>query len=150
MTTRRIAVSSLLAIALAIPFAAPAGAAEEASWKVIVNASNPAESISKEELARFFLKKKTAWPSGKVVEPVEPGKTSDARKGFAKDVLKKSPAALQSYWQQLVFAGREVPPQEKSSDADVISFVKAHENAIGYVSRSAPDDEGVKVLTISD
>ncbi len=45
----------------------PLRAAE--SFVVIVNASNPAASMSKEELSKLFLKKQSRWESGLKVIP---------------------------------------------------------------------------------
>lgn len=62
---------------------------------------------------------------------------SAVRTAFSDSVLKRSVAAVRSYWQQLVFAGRELPPPELDSDAAVLAYVAKHEGAIGYVTGSA-------------
>jgi ABC-type phosphate transport system substrate-binding protein len=116
-------------------------------YKVIVNASNPVSTISKAQLAKMFLKKSDSWSTGALVVPVDQPERAAVRQSFSRDVLGKPPAAVKSYWNQLVFSGRSVPPQEKLSDADVINFVKSTPSAVGYVSESAKT-KGVKVLTV--
>jgi len=54
---------------------------------------------------------------------------------------------LDTYWQQQIFSGKDVPPSNKSSDDDVIAFVKSNPGAIGYVSGSAAV-AGVKVVAV--
>ena len=136
--------TGLLIGALVIP---PADAAE--SYKVIVHASNPAASLSREQLLRFFLKKATTWPSGKAVVPADQVKDSPVRQAFSRGVLNKTVAEVSAYWQQLFFAGRAVPPVEKPNDAAVVAFVADNEGAIGYVSAGA-DTGGAKVVKVVD
>ena len=56
-------------------------------------------------------------------------------------------AAIAAYWNALIFSGRELPPLEKATDADVIAYVRATPGAIGYVSAGA-DIAGVKLLAV--
>jgi ABC-type phosphate transport system substrate-binding protein len=45
-----------------------------------------------------------------------------------------------------VFSGKDVPPPEKGTDADVVAFVKSNPGAIGYVAAGSAD--GVKVVSL--
>ena len=63
--------------------------------------------------------------------------------------LGRSVSAVRAYWQQQIFSGRNVPPVERPSDAEVLTFVKEHPNAIGYVSASTPAIDGTKTLPVS-
>jgi ABC-type phosphate transport system substrate-binding protein len=125
-------------LALIALLAAGPAAAEEPGFQVIVHPSNAVQSLTKYELSSLFLKKATSWPGGAAVQPVEPPEGADARDRFAAQVLGKSPGAVKSYWNKLIFAGREVPPVEKRSDKEVIAFVRATPGAVGYVSVGAP------------
>ena len=130
--------------------AAPAARAEaQDTYRVIVNAANPASQISRTELARIFMKKRTTWESGTAVVVVDQTERSSTRAQFSNQVLGKDVAAMKSYWQQSLFSGRGVPPIEKASDVQVASFVAGNESAIGYVSSSAPLPAGVKVIEIA-
>ena len=46
----------------------------------------------------------------------------------------RSVAAVKSYWQQMVFSGRGVPPPELDTEAQVVSFVLRNPGSVGYVS----------------
>jgi ABC-type phosphate transport system substrate-binding protein len=142
-----ILLAGLLCGALALGPVAPARAAE--GYKVIVNPANPAASVSRELLARYFLKKTTTWPSGKGVTPADQSKDAAARQAFSRDVLKKTTAEVSAYWQQQIFSGRAVPPVEKAGDAAVVAFVAGNEGAVGYVSAGAATG-GVKVVQVVD
>ena len=119
------------------------------SYRVIVNASNPASHVSQSDLARIFMKKRTTWESGTPVVVVDQSERSSTRAQFSHAVLGKDVPSMKSYWQQSLFAGRGVPPIEKVNDAQVAAFVASNESAIGYVSSAAPLPAGVKVLEIA-
>ena len=106
-------------------------------FQVIVHATNPSASLTKTELARMFLKKLTTWKKNNdLVYPVDLQKDSLVRIQFSQDILGKKVAAIKAYWQQQIFAGREIPPMEKASDEEVLKYVEQQTGAIGYVSRS--------------
>ena len=119
MRTRILIAAALVALAL------PAAAEE---FKVIVNASNSIEKLSRDQAADLFLKKVTRWDSGKVVQVAEPA-PGPVRDAFYRKVAGKSPSAVKAYWNQLIFSGREVPPVAKTSDEDVVAFVHPNPGA---------------------
>lgn len=125
-------------------------AAHAASFKVIVHESNPVDSISKSDLADYFLKKKTRWQSGRAVTPVDQTEKNGVRDEFCRNVLGKEVPWVKSYWQRMIFSGRETPPAELSSDAEVVSFVSSNPDAIGYVTSGASTGSGVKVVKVGD
>ena len=118
-------------------------------FAVIVNVSNPISTLSKDEVAKLFLKKTISWSSGQSASPVELPVTAKVRESFAREVLNKSVAQVRSYWQQQIFSGRDVPPPEKPTEDEVLAFVRANPNAIGYVSRTANMGRGVKVVVLA-
>jgi ABC-type phosphate transport system substrate-binding protein len=143
----------LVALALGALLTATLGA-PEASWaaggyKVIVHASNPATSLSREQVMRYLLKKAPVWPSGRAVEAVDLLKESATREAFSREVLQRSVDAVSAYWRQQIFSGRAVPPPEKRTDAEAVAFVEGNEGAIGYVSEGA-DVGDAKVVRIVD
>jgi ABC-type phosphate transport system substrate-binding protein len=135
-------------VALGLALAASAANAQEGGFKLVVNASNAVSSLTTDEAAQYFLKKKTAWPGGRTVQPVDQAAESPVRRAFSKAVLKKDVGAVKSYWQTQIFSGRGVPPPEKSSDAAVLAFVEANSGAIGYVSADANVGRGVKEVKL--
>jgi ABC-type phosphate transport system substrate-binding protein len=116
-------------------------------FRVIVNPANPAASVERRFLVDAFLKKTTRWPHDEQIRPCDLDPESATRRRFSDDVLKRSVAAVKSYWQQMVFSGQNVPPPEFDSDEQVIQFVLRNPGAVGYVSASA-NIEGAKVLSL--
>jgi len=140
--------SRRIAIALLAGTALITGSAQAASYKIIVNNSVPVTSLSKKAASDLFLKKTAKWENGTAVMPVDQLDSSGAREGFSKAVHGKPAAAVKSYWNQQIFSGRDVPPVEKKSDAEVLTFVRSTPGAIGYVSEAASVD-GVRVVTVN-
>jgi ABC-type phosphate transport system substrate-binding protein len=118
------------------------------SFKIIVNPGNSITSLTKKEVSDLFLKKKTTWANGSDAKPVDLTSDSKVREDFTQQVHGKSISAIRNYWQQMTFLGTTTPPPEKSSDTDVIEFVKKNAGAIGYVSSGATT-EGVKKININ-
>lgn len=119
------------------------------SYKIIVNKSSSIESISKKDVSKIFLKKKTQWNNGDKIYPVDLETSSSVRENFSKDIHGKPISAINIYWRKQIFSGHSVPPVEKSSNRDVVAFVKENNGAIGYVSANT-DVAGVKVLEITN
>ncbi len=122
--------------------------AQAKSYKVIVNPSNPVSSMSRDDVSRIFLKKTTKFSDGRGASPVDLPVNSPTRESFSKDIHGKSSSAVDAYWQQLIFSGRDIPPPQKS-ESGVLEFVRSNGNAIGYVLPGA-DTAGVKVINVTD
>jgi ABC-type phosphate transport system substrate-binding protein len=118
-------------------FAAAAHGAEP-GFHVMVNEANPVSSLSREELSDLFLKKKSIWPDGSLVLPVDQLEETEVREAFNREIHRKSGSAVRAYWQQRIFSGRDVPPPEKETDANVIVYVRRNRGAIGYISANSP------------
>ena len=137
----------LLGLALwAAPAAKRALAAD--AFVLIVHADNPVASLKAEAISDLFLKKNTSWPDGMKAEPVDLADDSAVRDSFSRVIHQKATPAVKSYWQRLIFAGREVPPPEKASAAEVMSFVRAHRAAVGYVPAGTALVAGVKAVAV--
>lgn len=119
-------------------------------YKVVVNSANSAASVPKRILSAMFLKKVAEWSNGIRVAPVDQKEGSPARAAFSEDVHGKSVSAIKSYWGQMIFSGRGVPPPEKGAEAEVLAFVRANPGAVGYVSAAEGALDGVKVLKVAD
>jgi len=124
-----------------------AGAAPAPVFVVIVNPSNPTNHVDRKFLADAFLKKTTRWDDGELIRPVDQVPDSPVRRKFSEDVVKRSVAAVRSYWQQVIFTGRGVPPPEVGGDDEVVRYVLKYSGAVGYVSGSANAD-GAKVIAV--
>jgi ABC-type phosphate transport system substrate-binding protein len=134
----------LLVFALALP-ARTTGAQ---AVKIVVNAASETGDVTAASLARIFLKQEKKFASGTAAFPVDQAKASPTRATFSKDVLGRSTSAVEQYWLQQVFAGRDTPPPAKATDDEVVDFVKRTPGAIGYVSASAEIPSGVKAITL--
>lgn len=125
-------------------------AQEGSAFKVVVNTANPATAESKSTLSKIFLKKVREWDNKEKVNPYDLDEKSEARKAFSDAVHGKSVSAIKSYWQRMIFSGRDVPPDEVASEADVLKKVAADKGAIGYVAAKTPLPDGVKELKVKD
>jgi ABC-type phosphate transport system substrate-binding protein len=128
---------------------ASAARARAQDYVVVVNEANPVSTLTKDEVSKIFLKKTVKWPSGSSVAPVDQTTGTGAREAFSKAVHDRGAAAIESFWQQQIFAGKDVPPPEKASDADVIAFVRSNPAAIGYVASGAALGAGVKAVAVN-
>jgi ABC-type phosphate transport system substrate-binding protein len=145
----RVTRSLLLVVALVAAVAALAGRLRAAptSYRVIVNPANPNAILERRFVADAFLKKSTRWPGGETIRPVDLGSDSPVRRRFSEEVLGRSVAAVKSYWQQLIFSGRAIPPPELDSEEEVIRYVTRYPGAVGYVS-SFGELTGVRVVFV--
>jgi hypothetical protein len=114
-----------------------AAANEAPELRVIVHPSNPLRSAEPSLVADLFLKKVTRWGNGESARPLDQRPESAVRRAFSRKVLKRTVAAVRSYWQQRIFSGRDVPPPELDSDEAVVDYVSRNPGAVGYVSPGA-------------
>lgn len=117
------------------------------AFKVIAHEGVAESELPKDVVAKLFLKQAPKFPSGTAAKPVDLVKTSPVRAEFSTAVLGRPVTAVETYWQQQIFAGKDVPPPAKASDDEVIAFVRSTPGAIGYVSAGAAVS-GVKVITV--
>jgi ABC-type phosphate transport system substrate-binding protein len=118
-----------------------------AGLRVIVNAENSVISIDRKFLSDVFLKRVTQWGHLVTIRPVDQRPDAPARRQFSEEILKRSVAAVKTYWQQAVFSGRDVPPPELDSEEEVVRYVLRNPGAIGYVS-SGIDTGNARVLPV--
>ncbi len=126
---------------------ATASIAANDNFKVIVRSDNTITAVDRSFLRDVFLKKTTEWHDGSTIRPVDLAQSSSAREHFTQDVLKKTPSQLKNYWNQQIFSGKNVPPPEASSAADMISYVLGTPGAVGYLPAGV-DPGGAKVIEV--
>ncbi|SRR6266498_294805 len=137
--------SRIAAVLIAVLLLAAARSPAAESFVVIVNAANSA-TMTRDEIADVFMKRITRWsPSGAPIVVVDELPSSPARQEFSRVVLRRGVEAMEAYWQQQIFSGRDVPPVVKETDDDVLAFVRRNPGAIGYVSAGANLD-GVRAV----
>jgi len=135
------------AFAIVLLLLSAAAAAHAAEFKVIVNRSVKSDALTRQQIADLFLKKTTRWADGSAAAPVDLPDTSTAREAFSKDVLGKPASAVKSYWNKQIFSGRDLPPLEKKTDAEVTAYVRETPGAIGYVADTTAT-EGVRTVAV--
>ena len=125
MRRRTCLTAAAVACALLLLSARPGPVSGETApaYRVIVNPQNPSGPVERRFLIEAFLKKTTHWGHGEAIRPVDLATDSAVRRRFSEEALSRSVAAVKSYWQQLIFAGRDVPPPELDSDEAVVRGV---------------------------
>lgn len=118
------------------------------AFQLIVNAANPQSRVQREFVAHAFLRKVARWPHGATIQPVDQQSQSSVRRSFSSSMLQRTVPAVRSYWQQLIFTGRGLPPPELASDQDVVRYVARNPGALGYVS-GGTDLGAVKVVSVN-
>ena len=144
MSIRHVLLAGFLVLSLA-------ASAFAQNFRIVVHESNPAASLTRAEVSDLFLKKTVKWKTGGDAQPVDQKAASPVRGEFTRAVHGKSLAAVQSYWQQQIFSGRGVPPQEVAGDRAVLEWVQGNAGGIGYVSAGAAlSGFNVKTITIRE
>ena len=125
------AVIALAAAALTLPALAEV--------VIVVNPKAAESSLTKEQVAQFFLGKSAS------MTPIDQPDSAPIRAEFYKKVTDKEAAQVKSLWSKLVFTGKAVLPKEVGDSAAVKKAVAADPKAIGYIEKSAVDSS-VKVV----
>jgi ABC-type phosphate transport system substrate-binding protein len=129
--------------------AAPLLGAQEVSYRVVVNRSNPIARLTRAQVSQIFLRKVTQWDNRQAVLPVDQAAESPVRRAFTKQVHQRTIASVQTWWQQQTFAGIGVAPPERSSDAEVLEYIRKYPNAIGYVRAGVSVGAQIKTIDVT-
>jgi ABC-type phosphate transport system substrate-binding protein len=105
----------------------------------VVVITNPELSISSEEIKDVFLGEKQFAGSIKLVVI----DNAAAQGAFLSKFMQMDAAKYNNIWTKKSFRDGLIPPAVKSSDAEVIEYIKRTPGSIGYVS-STP--AGVKII----
>jgi ABC-type phosphate transport system substrate-binding protein len=106
---------------------------------VVVNPKAAESSMSKDQVAQFFLGKSTS------MTPVDQPESAPIRAEFYKKVTDKDASQVKALWSKLVFTGKATMPKEAGDSAAVKKAVAGDPKAIGYIEKSAVD-ASVKVI----
>ena len=147
---KQIIVSALALLVVAASGTRSLEAGAPPAYVLVVSTANPTSSLTRDQASKIFLKKVPTWKNGREVLPVDLPESSPVRAAFTKDVLRKSVTAVKSYWQQQIFSGRALPPTEKASESDVLAFLRANPNGIGYVAATTPLGGSAKIVVLTD
>jgi ABC-type phosphate transport system substrate-binding protein len=137
-------------LSLALLLASGGAGAQEAAYKVIVNAANPTLTAKRDVIAQLFMSRKVTWAHGPAGDPVDQSMTSPIRDAFSREILGMALPAVQNYWRKRMFETREFPPLVKGGDTDVIGYVAKSPGGVGYIGASTELPPSVKALKIID
>ncbi|HBI69910.1 MAG TPA: hypothetical protein DDZ22_13145 [Massilia sp.] len=106
---------------------------------VVVNPKAAEASMTKDQVAQFFLGKSSA------MTPIDQSEDSPQRAEFYKKVTDKDVSQAKALWSKLVFTGKATMPKEVANSAAVKAAVAANPKAIGYMDKASVD-ASVKVV----
>jgi ABC-type phosphate transport system substrate-binding protein len=123
-------------------------AAADDSLAIVVNRSNPVDSLSFPELRKIFMEEQDHWSNGRRITVVmlEPGRVE--RQAVLAQIYKMDEKDFNQYFLHSMFTGElHAAPKALGSPAEVLKFVFNIPGAIGYLKPSEVNDS-VKVVRI--
>ena len=121
-------------------------AAANSDLVIIANPGINDNSIEQRDLQRIYLGKQTLWEDNTSIVPVML-KSGPLRDEFIEGYVDRSVQRFVTYWRQMVFTGKGVPPKSFASESDLVDFVARTPGSVGYVS-SAANLSSVKKLEL--
>ncbi|WP_247670825.1 hypothetical protein [Alteromonas sp. MMG017] len=111
---------------------------------VVANSGESSLQLSKSELRNLFM-------GGAIngLSPVEFEPGSYLRKVFNTQVIGLPEARIQSFWAQMKFSGRSVPPSNVSNIEEMLTFLKEHKSSVGYLPEGTSIPKGLTVVYVS-
>jgi len=112
---------------------------------VIVNAANPVQKMTSDEVAALYLARSRTFSTGEFALVFDQPRDSALRQQFFKLVANMAIGQVNTYWSRLMFSGQEMPPQVLPNEQAVIDIVRRNPGAIGYVS-TPPKEASVRAV----
>jgi len=115
---------------------------------IVVNRSNPVDSLSFPELRKIFMGEQDHWSNGRRITVVmlEPGRAE--RQAVLSQIYKMDEKDFNQYFLHSMFTGElHAAPKALGSSTEVLKFVFNIPGAIGYLKPSEVNDS-VKVVRI--
>jgi ABC-type phosphate transport system substrate-binding protein len=112
---------------------------------VIVNAANPAHSLSPQEVSDLYLGRTRTYPNGAPAQILDQTNDRTEREQFFRLLVNMPLAQVNAYWARLTFTGRQPPPEVRNNDQAIINSVSRSPQAIGYVG-SKPSNSEIQVI----
>lgn len=114
---------------------------------VVVNKANPVGELSRSELIDLFMGKYVAFPNDVKAIPVELDGDHKIKVEFYQNLVGMPLSRVNAYWSRLRFTGRKRAAVFKENENDLIAFIIANKQAIGYVPQSLVTED-LKVVYI--
>lgn len=116
---------------------------------VVANKDNQIAMLTKKQIIDIYMGRKSTFPNGEVVLPIDQETGSATRKLFYQHLVDKTVSEINTYWARLLFSGRATPPRPAKNGSSVINIIKNNKSAIGYVQLEDLTDD-VRVLSHVD
>lgn len=116
---------------------------------VIVNENNPLQSITKDQLRDYFLKKTKSWPDGSPVKFFDRREESRERNVFLKIFIERSSREVETFWiGQKLYTGHSAPTQV-NNDSMAMALISRFPGAISYLDADVPLKSGIKKIEVT-
>lgn len=132
---RKLITALALAVA-ALSWEGQSSAGDDEDLFVVVNKSNPASALTREDLRPLFQTTKGEWPDGVKAEPINLADESPVRRSFDAAVLGLDPDRVARYWIDRKIRGGERPPRKVSSASAAVRSVAGDRGGVAYVLRA--------------
>ncbi len=135
----------LMTLASVVPGFGP-DAAVAADLVIIANPGVAETAIDSRDLQRIYLGKQTQWQDDTSIVPVmlKSGPLHDV---FIEDFVDRSVQRFVTYWRQMVFTGKGIPPKSFVQESELVAYVASTPGSVGFASAAA-NVSGVKVLSL--
>ena len=107
---------------------------------VVVSAKSAVSTLSKAQVQDIFLGKTMRYPDGAEAVVIDQAEGSAVRDEFYDKVFGKSAAQLKAYWSKIIFTGRGQPPRSVANTVELMKWISANPDAIGYMDRDRLND----------
>lgn len=137
------AVSALLLVG------SSAMAEEEDRPVILINARNPTNKLSAEQIKNLFMGSTGFWHGVVPVRVVVRASNTKAGEIFYEQVLGQSYQAFSKHWDKLQLSGRAVAPKVVTSAEELAKAIASTPGAVGFAMQSeAWKVSGVKVIEL--
>lgn len=115
---------------------------------IVVYSNSNIDSISNKELKDIFLSLNPHFPNGKKASPYDLDNRR-AYRAFYKAVAGKSRLQMKTYWSEMMFSGKGLPPSTIRRENEVENLVEEDPRMISYLTEE-PTSKRLKVIKIID
>lgn len=134
-----------LTMALACPGFGP-GTATAADLVIIANLDVDETAIDSKDLQRIYLGKQTQWRDDTSIVPVML-KSGPLHDEFIEIYVDRSVQRFVTYWRQMVFTGKGIPPKSFAQESELVEYVATTPGSVGFASAAANVSD-VKILSL--
>lgn len=116
-----------------------------AQWAIIVHPSNQTE-ITERLIQNLYLGRTNEFADGQSAEPLDLDPKDPLHEAFLRTVVRQRAVQYRRHWSQTLFTGGGEPPEQLSSQMEVVRLVSENPAMIGYVHSDQVTDNVRVVL----